>query len=294
MSPHAAANTLTDPSTSTTTSPKSPSPSPSPSPPPLFPLRLSTLTLSTLRPHLTPKNIFLSVLLLIIVVTGAILFMCLVGMIRFDDKARKDAWVEVTSQILNACFCVNAGMLAPGRARDAWLAGRWVLKNDIKAARQLEQRQSPWLIILPPSSCIATLDLDTSAPLHLTTIDTPSSKPPPPLPRKIWLSILSLQALNVLFQIPMAAAMWIWASDHSARPAWLVAVSLVASFACGAVGGLWPLWIVKTRTRTKGKGGGEKKGEKEGDASGVRLLRDSEKGEVEVEAVAMKKREEQA
>ncbi|KNC95937.1 uncharacterized protein SPPG_08690 [Spizellomyces punctatus DAOM BR117] len=197
---------------------------PSPTSPSLPSLRTSIfpprLTLVTLRPYVTPRNVFFASLLLVIIVSGAILFMCLVGMITFSDKHVKDQWIEITSQILNSCFTLNALLLFPERTVDLWLLCRGVYGRHGPSARKLEDRHTPWCRVV-----------------------VADSNAPPPLPRTTLVSIILLQNLNGWFQVPMAVSMWVWANDYTHRPAWLVASSLVASFLCGFAGGIWPAVI---------------------------------------------------
>ena len=51
---------------------------------------------------ITPIMVMNITLLLAIIVSGAILFMCLVGIITFTNVDTKAQWIEMNSQILNA------------------------------------------------------------------------------------------------------------------------------------------------------------------------------------------------
>ncbi|KAJ8328027.1 hypothetical protein QVD99_006245 [Batrachochytrium dendrobatidis] len=82
------------------------------------PKKTFKLVYADIRPYLTPWNIFSLVLLFVIIVSGAILFMALVGMLRFSTKEVKNLWIEVNSQILNTIFTFNALVVQPERA---WL-----------------------------------------------------------------------------------------------------------------------------------------------------------------------------
>ncbi|KAI9094731.1 hypothetical protein DFS34DRAFT_564142, partial [Phlyctochytrium arcticum] len=243
------------------------------------------LTLATFRLYATPRNLFITTLLLIIIVSGAILFMALVGMLSFSDKATKDRWIEITSQILNTCFTINAILLFPSRTVDLWLTMGvlgWVRVGSTSPGTKEEPEDNgPASLPLvnegrviaggdnmavlpgrasPPSSSSSlwkkfpqsdlhttpsdsTLTSNTTRPSSATQSALPPGSPaqiPHPVPARIWISIILLQNLTIWFQIPMSISMWVWATDYTNRPAWLVSCSLVASFLCGAAGGVWP------------------------------------------------------
>ncbi|KAH6602662.1 hypothetical protein BASA61_000889 [Batrachochytrium salamandrivorans] len=84
-----------------------------------------------IRPLLTPWNILSVVLLLVIVVSGAILFMALVGMLTFSSPSIKSVWIEVNSQILNAIFTFNVLVVQPERI--------WLIYCSVKYWRALRR-----------------------------------------------------------------------------------------------------------------------------------------------------------
>jgi len=61
-------------------------------------------------------NRFVVVCLLIIIVSGAILFLALIGALPFKTQLEKEIWIEVNSQILNALFTISALYNTPPRA----------------------------------------------------------------------------------------------------------------------------------------------------------------------------------
>jgi Protein of unknown function (DUF2985) len=73
---------------------------------------------------LTPLTIFNISLLIIIIISGAILFMVMVGMIQ-KDADEKAGWFEVNAQILNACFTITAIMTQPMRIKMVWWTFRY-------------------------------------------------------------------------------------------------------------------------------------------------------------------------
>ncbi|KXS13083.1 hypothetical protein M427DRAFT_34309 [Gonapodya prolifera JEL478] len=100
-----------------------------------------------------------------------------------------------------------------------------------------------------------------SASSTTTTTALTSTTTSPTIPATCPLShaalLILLLNLNHLFQWPMAAVMWGWASDYANRPSWAVYVFLILSFTCGAVGAVGVARVV-------GRAGKERKGAGEG------------------------------
>ncbi|RKO87911.1 hypothetical protein BDK51DRAFT_45165 [Blyttiomyces helicus] len=198
-------------------------------------------------------------MLFIIVVSGAILFMALVGMIKWQNDDIKKQWIEDSSQVLNACFTLNALLLAPGRTLTlhrtiqlararGWRTGPsegWTA-DAIKRARVLEADNKPWLHLVPTRPSGAVI------PDYEIT------------PWRKWVAITLYNNANGWFQIPMAVAMYVWINDFNNRPPYIVGASLPLSFICGAIAGIWPslIWkkVKKIRKERKAAAGGEDAG----------------------------------
>lgn len=71
-------------------------------------------------PHLTPLVVLNILILLTIIVSGAALFMALVGMLHFSSSESLALFVEINSQILNALFTYNAFVSHPGYTIAVW------------------------------------------------------------------------------------------------------------------------------------------------------------------------------
>ncbi|KAJ1554406.1 hypothetical protein HK405_005151 [Cladochytrium tenue] len=266
---------------------------PSPSPPASSRRRLQMPSAADLRRLATPFNLFVAVDLLVIVVSGAILFMVLVKWIRPDggSKQATDDWIEVSSQVLNAVFTLNALLTAPSRMLNAWrLIAYHALRNrlirasaapinpssetNVRArvrarhlADRLEAVYSPLrLPPLPPapSNPGATptkvnADADDDDDVNNDDPTTAStSLDPAVFPLFTWYSIIAFYNLNCHFQWPMAAVMWGWAADYHSRPSYLVYTFLVLSFVCGGIAGIWQAIlsgrIAKARKAAKAAG----------------------------------------
>ncbi|KAJ3336186.1 hypothetical protein HDU93_003477 [Gonapodya sp. JEL0774] len=256
-----------------------------------------------------PSFWFTVVLITVIVVSGAILFMvlCNFPFARDFPKSQKDQWIEITSQILNACFTLQALIVVWPRLKlGAMILQLWRLRNhntgsvdrvgdegtrddpkdavwDRRAAKLREElfgddrikiiRSEPIRNRAVPGGSINPVRAEkpkrTSAPgiaketttysdssvetdgtvvsgdSEATSVWPNSSRIIPltesrhfecSLQHASWI-VLFLN-LNHLFQWPMAAVMWGWATDYSNRPSWAVYVFLILSFTCGAVGGV--------------------------------------------------------
>ena len=177
---------------------------------------------------LTPKLIVAIIIALIIVISGAILFMILVGMVSTsNDKL----WLEVTSQILNATFTLLALYNHPYRLL--------TLLRIIKISRR------PYLKYLNVAERIkkefSFLGLDL-VPVRTTDESnrTASWKPAEKsgLNQLIW--IFSLLNLNCFAQYPITIVMWGWTGSRiDSRPDLVIPIFLPISFLSGVIGSIW-------------------------------------------------------
>jgi hypothetical protein len=199
--------------------------------------------LAKIKPHLTPLNIFNGVILLVVIISGAILFMVMVGMIRFEVEETKQAWFEANAQILNACFTITALMTQPQR----FLLFLWTIKwNRAQGSKKREfarmiEETVPAIILHPTPTTDTSLDTIEQGPeLVLTNQETPHWK---------WYTILALLNGQCIFQYPITYVQWAWIGKALERPQWVIAVFLPLSFLCGAIGGIWPMLIERKRNK---------------------------------------------
>jgi hypothetical protein len=198
-----------------------------------------------IKPHLTPLNIFNGIIMSIVVVSGAILFMVMVGMISFPRQETKQEWFEINAQILNACFTLTALMVQPQRFLLFLWTVKWVYSNGVKKreyARMIEET-IPAVKLYQSSNSETTLpspvELDPELPLP-SDDHTPVWK---------WYTILALLNGQCIFQYPITYVQWAWIGKALERPAWVIAVFLPLSFLSGAISGIWPMLIERNRKK---------------------------------------------
>lgn len=176
-------------------------------------------------------------LLLIIVVSGAILFMCLVGMIKFADPLLKDQWIEINSQILNSIFTLQAICSLPFRMQCLAWTLKWIClvlsTESVKSASE-DSVSVPSPSTLTPC-CPITPDITQGASFYSSLIRNEYSdislvvpdnaqtisQVLEPTANKSWVAIIILLNLQCIFQIPITYAMWVY-TDHTLRPFWIV------------------------------------------------------------------------
>ncbi|KAI8810838.1 hypothetical protein BJ742DRAFT_160520 [Cladochytrium replicatum] len=222
-----------------------------------------------IRKQLTLKNVALAISMLIIVGSGAFLFMILVKWIQFPTKEQNDAWIgmgtiifhliasfnspfrplaEYNSQILNAMFTLSALLAHPSRAYHFMNAIYLLWPNtspqkgdEEKIAQRIEivEKAFPNVVVrprgLPPPAGTAKdpQNLSTSAVSFF------------------W--IIIILNLNCIFQYPLAACMWAWASNYPARPGAVVYTFLVLSFSCAMIAVIWLVLIERRVKRARAK-----------------------------------------
>ncbi|KAG3145056.1 hypothetical protein PI126_g13894 [Phytophthora idaei] len=187
-----------------------------------------------------------------IVVSGAILFMVMVGMVKVggDDKGVKDDWIEVNSQILNGVFTWMAITNHPfffyrlgktlqvlGIRRWNWVPG---MDKRVRAARYLS-RHFPLVFV------------DTEA-VHGHKVESTEAQDAAADDGEVYLladneetetleeisynrgdaeNLLNTFVMlnwNCLFQYPITAVMWAYNADT--RPGFVIGVFLPLSFLC--------------------------------------------------------------
>ena len=198
---------------------------------------------AALRQKLTWKTLVLVLGFLSIVVVGAILFMCLVGMLQFDDISTKNMWIEVTSQILNGLFTLNALILHPGRV--LFLIRIWKLKQELdkspsgavlsmdNVALSRVLKHAPYSIeSIRPISPLDTLDRPNITSITELKIDSVTI-----LRQRLryLMFLVLLMNLNCLAQYPITICMWAFRPDT--RPNVIVYTFIPISFLSGAIGG---------------------------------------------------------
>ncbi|KAL0736536.1 hypothetical protein Bca4012_012746 [Brassica carinata] len=86
-----------------------------------------------------PLNMALFLWILVVAVSGAILFMVMTGMLNsvLPKKSQRDVWFEVNNQILNALFTLMCLYQHPKRFYHLVLLCRWKQPDDVTALRKV-------------------------------------------------------------------------------------------------------------------------------------------------------------
>lgn len=246
-------------------------------PPPKLPWTTSTLIglKAFWRWFLTIPGFFITLYGLNIVAWGGMLFlllcnaapaMCHPSCNHINSPRR--IWVEITSQILNALFCVTGFGLAPWRFRDLWFLiqartgwygpGATKEEKKVNGWRRLAGINRSWFR-LPGSDKLSLPSADevpdeTNPALPLP----PSKRPDEPLtgvrspPTKKWKMdfVIWMNVWNTFFQIALCVCMW--AYNRIERPAW--STGLFVALACGVAGAAGIMMFVEGKKVKKVEG----------------------------------------
>lgn len=230
---------------------------------------------------ITPTGFLITVYGLNVVAWGAMIFFLLIpGATPAMCKSYPDCenkthsarqiWIENTSQILNALFCVTAFGLLPWRARDLYFMIRKQLLNDHDAHRRLAGYYSGWYRLpgsdslpenLAPSPApvkrgkkksediekvnseytkeeLEQLLVNPSVPLPLHKMApaplTGIRAPPTGFNKLVWM--IWMYIWNTLFQVCLCVVMWHFTKYN--RPSWATALFIVLGCGTGIVAGV--------------------------------------------------------
>lgn len=151
-----------------------------------------------------PKNLVLLVWIIAVAVSGAILFMVMVGMLNavLPKKSDRDLWFEISNQILNALFTLMALYNHPTRILHLVYLIRYrpsdIIKLREKYCKNGQRKPHEWA--------------------------------------HIWVMVLLLQ-LNCIAQYALCGLNWGYRRAN--RPAIGVAITLLLSFGAAAVAGIY-------------------------------------------------------
>lgn len=163
---------------------------------------------------LTPTGFCITIYGLNVVAWGAMLFFLLLkaapAMNHPDngdaDSSPRKIWLEITSQILNALFCLTAWGLAPWRFRDLYWVAQWRFGKSAashRAIRRLAARNEAWFRMREE-------EYEDKETFH-------GVRAPPTASWKLDF-VVWMMVLNTLFQVGMAFFMWHW--NRIDRPGW--------------------------------------------------------------------------
>lgn len=218
----------------------------------------------------TPLGFFVVLYGLNVVAWGGMLFLIMLNAAPAmchpscnDINSPRRIWVEITSQILNALFCVTGFGLAPWRFRDLYFLLKWRVGSQTQALRRLAGFHRGWVRL--PGSETLPVDLgpdniaDYAAGKGLECVPVPEKKmpdapltgvrAPPTRPWKIDF-VIWFNVSNTFLQVGLATLMW--AMNRYNRPAW--ATGLLVALACIAamIGGFMMFWEGKQVKKIEG------------------------------------------
>lgn len=152
-----------------------------------------------------------------------------------DINSPRRIWIEITSQILNALFCVTGFGLVPWRFRDLYFLLRWRLADHTPSLHKLEIIHGSWF-------------RGTSGEQHTITTTGKVAQPTSSwkMDYVVWLYVW-----NTFFQCVLSGFMW--GMNRYNRPPW--STGLFVALACivaGLAGGqVW--WETKQVKKVEGE-----------------------------------------
>lgn len=184
---------------------------------------------------LTPTGLFILIYGLNVVAWGAMLFFLLLN-VGSMSKERKEIWIEIDSQILNALFCLTSWGLAPWRIRDTYWLLMWHFGSaniSKKSIMQLAKRNSSWYRMRDSDS-------EESSYNEMVVRETLTGKVA--RPTKSWKMdfVVINMLLNSLFQVGMATFMWEY--NRNTRPAFGVGLFIGLGCFSSLLAGLMSWW----------------------------------------------------
>ncbi|KAK2000839.1 hypothetical protein LX36DRAFT_571456 [Colletotrichum falcatum] len=198
------------------------------------------------RFFLTPSGFVITIYCLNIVGWGAMLFFLLLKAAPAmnyptadDDDSPRKKWLEISSQVLNALFCVTGFGLAPWRFRDLYLYVRAANFADRAAMLKLAAQNRGWF--RPPAWAVAGTGTGTEAEVvEKAPPETFTGRAAPPtalwkLGFTIWMMVLNtfLQAVLCYFM---------WGYNRLDRPAWATGTFIGLGCGVAMLAGLVSWW----------------------------------------------------
>ena len=194
----------------------------------------------------TPTGFLITIYGLNVVAWGAMLFFLLLNAApamchpscNAHNSSRK-IWIEITSQILNALFCLTAWGLAPWRFRDLYWLGTWRFsQNHIRsraALHSLVARNSSWFRMREGDLEEHEVVQQHSRDMRTFTGNVAPATAGWKLDFFVWMNVS-----NTLLQVGMAFMMWHY--DRIDRPSWGAGLFIGLGCAVSMFAGLMSWW----------------------------------------------------
>ncbi|KAM0324919.1 hypothetical protein ACHAQA_007885 [Verticillium albo-atrum] len=195
---------------------------------------------------ITPSGFLITIYGLNIVAWGAMLFFLLLNAApamnhpsAYADNSPRKIWLEISSQILNALFCVTGFGLAPWRFRDLYRFIRAVNFKDPKAMEKLANQNKAWF--RPPAWAVeGRSDGIVSGEDSSDYATTFTGKKAPPTP--IWKLGFTIWMMVLNTAIQAVLCYFMWGYNRFDRPSWATGTFIALGCVAAMVAGLMSWW----------------------------------------------------
>ncbi|KAL4887573.1 hypothetical protein BJY04DRAFT_212604 [Aspergillus karnatakaensis] len=197
----------------------------------------------------TPTGLFITIYGLNVIAWGAMLFFLLLN-VGSMSKERKELWIEIDSQILNALFCLTSWGLAPWRIRDTYWLLVWRFgsgERSKESIRQLAKRNASWFRMRDGGHGDGE-EASDQVPLRKTLTGRIA---PATSSWKMDFVVVNM-LLNSLFQVGMATFMWYYNKDN--RPSFGVGLFIGLGCLSSLLAGVMSWWEGRKIKRIEGAG----------------------------------------
>lgn len=145
-----------------------------------------------------------------------------------NDYSQNKIWLEISSQILNALFCVTGFGLAPWRFRDFYWMVRSVHWHDQNAMRRLFNQNKAWF--RPP---VWFTEVEGEKPTFT------GERAPPTAMWKLAFTV-DMMVLNTLLQAVLCFFMWHY--NRLDRPTWATGTFIALGCGVAMFAGIMSWW----------------------------------------------------
>jgi hypothetical protein len=170
-------------------------------------------------------------------------------MVKIEDDATRELWLEVNSQILNGLFTVMALILQPARLVLGFLTIKYLVcsyPQKLECIKQIK-KWFPDFGIFAVNTTKVEIQADTDPEATPRNSAELSAKDMEYFDVTKWICIVLLLNGQCFFQYPITIVHWAYRKPE--RPVWVVATFLPLSFLCMAISGIWIALISKSKNK---------------------------------------------